>query len=83
MGLKTVVYEWQTVFNELEIIQFMVVRALLVKPQLLIVDRAFDVFDKNIDELISQLLTLENTIIIVVSQHSNVKNIINRLVLSS
>jgi ABC-type bacteriocin/lantibiotic exporter with double-glycine peptidase domain len=82
-GLKTVIYEWQTVFTELELIQFMVVRALLVKPQLLIIDRAFDVLDKNIDELISQLLTLEKTILLIVSQHSNFKNITNRLVLSS
>lgn len=82
-GLKTVIYEWQTIFTELELIQFMVVRALIVKPQLLIIDRAFDVLDQNIDELISQLMTLENTILLVVSQHSNVKNITNRLVLSS
>jgi ABC-type bacteriocin/lantibiotic exporter with double-glycine peptidase domain len=81
-GLKTVIYEWQTVFTEFELIQFMVVRALLVKPQLLIIDRAFDVVDKNIDELISQLLSLENTILLVVSQHSNFKNITNRLALS-
>lgn len=83
LGLKTIVYEWQTVFTELEIIQFMVVRALLVKPQLLIVDRAFDAFDKNRDELISQLLTLDKTILLVLSRHSNFKNITNRLVLPS
>lgn len=81
-GLKTVIYEWQTVFTELELIQFMVVRALLVKPQLLIIDRAFDALN-NSDELISQLLTLENTILLIVSQHSNFKSITNRLVLSS
>jgi len=82
-GLKTVIYEWQTVFTELELIKFMVVRALLVKPQLLIIDRAFDVLDQNMDELISQLLTLENTILLVVSQHADFKNITNRLVLPS
>lgn len=82
-GLKTVIYEWKTVFTELELIQFMVVRALLVKPQLLIIDRAFDLLGKNIDELISELLTLENTILLVVSQHSELKNITNRLVLPS
>ncbi len=80
-GLKTVIYEWQTVFTELELIKFMVVRALLVKPQLLIIDRAFDVLDKSIDELVSQVLTLEKTILLIVSQHSDFKNITNRLVL--
>lgn len=82
-GIKTIIYEWQTVFTELELIKFMVVRALLVKPQLLIIDRAFDLLDQNIDELISQLLTLENTTLLVVSQHYDFKHIKNRLVLPS
>ena len=82
-GLKTVIYEWKTLFTELELIRFMVVRALIIKPQLLIIDRAFDLLDENIDELISQLKTLENTILLVVSQHSDIKNITNRLVLPS
>ncbi len=82
-GLKTIIYDWQTVFTELELIKFMVVRALLVKPQLLVIDRAFDLLDQNRDELISQLLTLENTILVIVSQHSDFKNITNRLVLPS
>ena len=82
-GLKTIVYEWQTVFTEFELIQFMVVRALIVKPQLLIIDRAFDFLDQNIDELVSQLLALDQTIVLVISQHSDFKNITNRLVLPS
>ncbi len=82
-GLKTVIYEWQTVFTEHELIKFMVVRALIVKPQLLVIDRAFDLLDKNIDDLISQLLTLENTILLIVSQHPDFKNITNRVVLPS
>ena len=82
-GLKTIIYEWQTLFTEFELVQFMVVRALLVKPQLLIIDRAFDLLDKNIDELISPLLGLENTILLVLSQHLHCKTITNRLVLPS
>lgn len=82
-GLKTFIYEWQTVFTELELIQFMMVRAMLAKPPLLIIDRAFDLLDKNIDGSISQLLTLENTILLIVSQHPNFKNITNCLVLPS
>lgn len=80
-GLKTTVYEWQTVFTEFELMQFMVVRALLVKPQLLIIDRTFDLLDKNIDELMSQLLALDDTILLVLSQHDNFKYITNRWVL--
>jgi ABC-type bacteriocin/lantibiotic exporter with double-glycine peptidase domain len=80
-GLKTVIYEWQTVFTELELIKFMVIRALLVKPQLIIIDRAFDLLDDNLDALISQLLLLENTILLIVSENADFKNITNRLVL--
>lgn len=80
-GLKTIVYEWQTIFTELELLQFMVVRALLVKPQLLIIDRAFDLLDSNIDELMSHLLTLDSTILLIVSQHYDFKQITNRWVL--
>ncbi len=80
-GLKTIIYEWQTIFTELELIQFMVVRALLTKPQLLVIDRAFDLFDKNIDELLSGLLTLDSTILIIISQYDNFKQITNRWVL--
>jgi ABC-type bacteriocin/lantibiotic exporter with double-glycine peptidase domain len=81
-GLKTVIYEWQTVFTELELIKFMVVRALLVKPQLLIIDRAFDLLELSMDDLVSQLLALENTVLLVVSQHFDVRHINNRLVLT-
>ena len=81
-GLKTIIYEWQTIFTERELIQFMVVRALLVKPQVLIIDRAFDVLDNNIDELMAQLLTLDNTILLIVSQHNECKYITNRWELS-
>ena len=80
-GLKTIVYEWQTIFTEIELIQLMVVRALLVKPQLLIIDRAFDLLDQNINELMAQLLTLDGTILIFISQNADFGNIKNRWVL--
>jgi ABC-type bacteriocin/lantibiotic exporter with double-glycine peptidase domain len=82
-GLKTVIYEWQTVFTELDLIKFMVARAILVKPQCVIIDRAFDSLDDTRDELMSQLLTLPNTILLVVTQDPDFKTIPNRLVLSS
>jgi ABC-type bacteriocin/lantibiotic exporter with double-glycine peptidase domain len=80
-GLNTTIYEWQTIFSELEMIQFMVARALLATPQLLIINRAFDLVDKNIDALISHLLTLENTILFIISQRYDFKSMPNRLVL--
>jgi ABC-type bacteriocin/lantibiotic exporter with double-glycine peptidase domain len=80
-GLQTIVYEWQTIFTELELIRFMVVRALIVKPQLLIIDRAFDLLDKHIDELMNHLSTLDSTILLIVSQHDDFKHITNRWVL--
>ena len=80
-GLKTIVYEWQTIFTAVEIIQFMVVRALLVKPQLLMIDRAFDLLEQQMDEMMPYLMTLNSTTLIILSQKNDFKHMANRLVL--
>ncbi|MDP3561786.1 MAG: ABC transporter ATP-binding protein [Legionellaceae bacterium] len=83
-GLNTVMYEWQTLFSQVELIKLMIVRALLLKPQLLIIDRALDFIDRaKVDELMTQLRELKNTLLIVVSQHSDFKQIPNGLVIPS
>ena len=80
-ALKTIIYEWHTIFTDFELLQLMVVRALIVKPQLIIIDRAFDLLDENYDMLISELLGLENTILIFVTQQNDFNGIKNQLVL--
>jgi ABC-type bacteriocin/lantibiotic exporter with double-glycine peptidase domain len=82
-GLETIIYDWQTVFTELELIELMVIRALLLQPQLLVIDRTFDGIEKEkVDLLIAPLLTLKNTILLLVTQNQEIHHITNRLVLS-
>ncbi|WP_133129414.1 ABC transporter ATP-binding protein [Legionella yabuuchiae] len=81
-GLKTVVYEWKTVFSLYELTQLMIVRALLFKPQLLVIDRALDVFnDEQLDKIMDRLKELEQTILIIVSQKKEFKQITNHWVI--
>lgn len=68
-GLETMIYDWQTAFTELELVALMLVRALLMQPQLLIIDRALDGFEDDlIQQLLAPLLALEKTVLIVMSQ---------------
>lgn len=83
-GLKTIVYEWKTVFSLHELTQLMIIRALLFKPQLLVIDRAFDVFnDEELDKIMSRLKALEKTILIIVSQRKLFKQITNHWMIPS
>ena len=72
-GLKSVIYDWVQVFTELELIQLMVIRGILAQPQLIIVDRLFDKLSiKDIELLLFHLTTLNNTLLIIITQyHSN------------
>ena len=83
-GLKTIIYEWKTVFTQYELTQLMFIRALLIQPQLLVIDRALDIFnDEQVEKLIARLLELSKTILIVISQKNNFKYITNHLVIPS
>ena len=82
-GLQTIIYEWPTLFSHVELMRFMLVRALLVKPQLLIIDRALDALNPSIDTIMPQLITLKNTVLIIVSQNNQWHHLTNRLVLPS
>lgn len=82
-GLKTVIYDWEQVFSELELIQLMVVRAILAKPQLVIIDRIFDaLISKDSELLLSHLKKLNNTLLIVITQSQTAFSLPNCLVLS-
>lgn len=83
-GLQTVVYEWRTIFSYYELIKLMCIRAVLFHPQLLVIDRAFDVLDYELlDKIMTHLQELKTTTLIIVSQNKNFGYITNRLVLPS
>ncbi|KTD46297.1 ABC transporter transmembrane domain-containing protein [Legionella quateirensis] len=82
-GLKSMIYDWEQVFTELELIQLMVIRAIIAKPQLIIIDRIFDrLTTKNIEFLLLHLATLNKTLLITITQYPNLIPLSNRLVLS-
>ncbi|WED44258.1 ABC transporter transmembrane domain-containing protein [Legionella cardiaca] len=82
-GLKSIIYDWEQVFTELELIQLMVIRALVAKPQLIIIDGLFDkLTTKDIELLLDHLATLNETIIIIITHYPNLIPLSNRLVLS-
>lgn len=82
-GLKSMIYDWEQVFTELELIQLMVIRAVLAKPQLIIIDRVFDrLATKDIELLLFHLTALNKTLLITVTQYPNLIPLSNCLVLS-
>lgn len=82
-GLKSIIYDWEQVFTELELIQLMVIRGILAQPQLIIIDRLFDKLRiEDIDLLLSHLTALDNTLLIIISQYQDLVPLPNRLVLS-
>ncbi|CEK11498.1 ABC transporter transmembrane domain-containing protein [Legionella hackeliae] len=81
--LDTVIYDWQSVFTEMDMIKLMIIRTLLLKPQILVVNRTFDLMDKNeINGLIEKLLTLKDTILILVTHNPEFHYLDNHLVLN-
>ncbi|KTD44377.1 ABC transporter transmembrane domain-containing protein [Legionella parisiensis] len=82
-GLKSIIYDWEQVFTELELIQLMVIRALIAKPQLIIIDGLFDrMTTKDIELLLSHLAALNETLLIIITQYPNLIPLPNCLVLS-
>ncbi|PWY54340.1 ABC transporter ATP-binding protein [Legionella qingyii] len=82
-GLKTIIYDWQNEFTQFELIALMIIRAVLLQPQLLIIDRVFDGLEKEKSELlITPLLNLKNTILMLVTQNHEFKKMTNHVVLS-
>lgn len=82
-GLKSMIYDWEQVFTERELIQLMVIRAILAKPQLIIIDRVFDrLTTKDIELLLGHLATLNETLLMIITQYPNLIPLSNCLVLS-
>lgn len=82
-GLKTKIYDWELVFTELELIQLMVIRTLMAKPQLIIIDRIFDnLAPKDIELMLSQLTAKKNTLLIIITKYPNLISLPNCVVFS-
>ncbi|CAM2837304.1 ABC transporter transmembrane domain-containing protein [Legionella anisa] len=82
-GLKSIIYDWEQVFTEQELIQLMVIRALVANPKLIIIDRLFDsLTKKDIELLLGHLATLKETLLIIITQYPNHIPLPNHLVLS-
>lgn len=79
-GLNNIIYDWERVFTELELMQLIVIRAVLAKPQLIIADRIFDrMITKDIELLLCHLATLNKTLLIIITQYPNLIPLSNRL----
>lgn len=82
-GLDTMVYEWQSLFDELELLHLLFIRAMLAKPQLLVIDRALDNFKElHIAAIVNRLAQTTDCIVLIVTQHFEYNPFANRLVIS-
>lgn len=83
-GLRTILYEWQDVFTSVELTKLMLVRAILLQPELIVIDCAFDILNhQEVNEMMELVLSLKNTLLVIVSQRSDFNYLNNRLVISS
>ncbi|ARG97029.1 ABC transporter transmembrane domain-containing protein [Legionella micdadei] len=70
--LQTVIYDWQSVFTEVELTKLMIARAFFLKPQLLVIDRSLDLFDsQTLQEILILLQSLDRTLLIILSKRSD------------
>lgn len=79
-GLKTIVYDWQTVFSELELYELMVIRTLLVEPELIVIDRVLDKFRKeDAQRILDALSPLHRSVKILLTQRKSLRPFDNLL----
>jgi ABC-type bacteriocin/lantibiotic exporter with double-glycine peptidase domain len=79
-GLSTLVHDWQTTFTLSELIQLMIVRAIIDKPRLLIIDRSLDeLLVEELDGVLSLLLSLVNTTLVITTLKTKIQQLPNRL----
>jgi ABC-type bacteriocin/lantibiotic exporter with double-glycine peptidase domain len=73
-GLNTLVHDWQTIFTLSELIQLMIVRAIIDKPRLLIIDRSLDdLLAEEIDGVLSLLLALDDTTLLITTLKNQIQ----------
>lgn len=79
-GLNTFVHDWQTAFTLTELIQLMIVRAIIDKPRLLIIDRSLDdLLAEEVDVVLSLLLALDNTTLVITTLKTQIQQLSSRL----
>ena len=79
-GINTLVHDWQTAFTLSELIQLMIVRAIIDKPWLLIIDRSLDeLLVEELDRVLSLLLALDNTTLVITTLKTEIQQLPNRL----
>lgn len=79
-GLNTLVHDWQTAFTLSELIQLMIVRAIIDKPRLLIIDRSLDeLLVEELGRVLSLLLALDNTTLVITTLKTQIQELPNRL----
>ncbi len=79
-GLNTLVHDWQTAFTLAELMQLMIVRAIIDKPRLLIIDRSLDeLLVEELDGVLSLLLALDNTTLVITTLKTQIQQLSNRL----
>ncbi|WP_419421533.1 ABC transporter transmembrane domain-containing protein (plasmid) [Legionella sp. D16C41] len=81
-SLQTIIHEWQSIFSLQELIKLSVLRGLIAKPPLLIIDRALDHLNSHdLNLILSLLVNLEKTLLIVTTQRIDLNQLPNQLVL--
>ncbi|STX81197.1 toxin secretion ABC transporter ATP-binding protein [Legionella busanensis] len=82
-GLYTVIHEWQSTFSLEELIKLMIIRALITKPQLLIIAQAFDQLTaQEVNVVLTLLMNLTDTLVIITTQKNQLPELTNRVVLA-
>lgn len=72
--IHTVVYDWQSVFTEVEITKIMIARAFFLKPRLLVIDRSLDLFNpQELKDVLTVLQDLDNTLLIILSKRPDLQ----------
>ncbi|STX81299.1 toxin secretion ABC transporter HlyB/MsbA family ATP-binding protein [Legionella busanensis] len=81
-GLYTVIHEWQSTFSLEELIKLMIIRALITKPQLLIIAQAFDQLTaQEVNVVLTLLMNLTDTLVIITTQKNQLPELTNRVCL--
>ncbi|VEG92484.1 ABC transporter transmembrane domain-containing protein [Legionella spiritensis] len=81
-GLHSIFYEWKDIFTSVEITKLMLIRAIILQPELIVIDRTFDFLNtKELKEMFALLSNLKSSLLMVVSRRSDFIPLANELVI--
>lgn len=73
-GLDTLVQDWQVLFSPSESIQLMILRAIIAKPKLLIIDKSLDELSiENIQIIMPLLCSLTHTALLITTLRDDIQ----------